>query len=110
MGERLDCHDSTIEVGYRFSVDSRQIRALAAALVTIDTRRVEKNLVQRFVVVSLIADAIVGGLVGLGIGLHVYAPTAWFAVFEIGMPVAVAGGCVGLVAAGGLMFARRVRH
>ena len=54
--------------------------------------------------------AIVGGLVGLGIGLHVYAPTAWFAVFEVGMPVAVAGGCVGLVAAGGLMFARRVCH
>jgi hypothetical protein len=39
---------------------------------------------------------VVGGIVGLVAGLLVYAPTAWFAVFELGVPAAVVGGLGGL--------------
>jgi hypothetical protein len=38
-----------------------------------------------------------GAIVGLVVGLHVYAATAWFAMFEIGVPAAIAGGAVGAV-------------
>ncbi len=39
----------------------------------------------------------VGAIVGLVVGLHVYAATAWAAMFEVGIPAAVAGGTVGLL-------------
>jgi hypothetical protein len=38
-----------------------------------------------------------GGVAGLVLGLLAYPPTAWFAVFEIGLPCAVLGTFVGLV-------------
>jgi hypothetical protein len=40
-----------------------------------------------------------GGVVGLVVGLLAYPPTAWFAVFEVGLPAAVVGSVLGLVAA-----------
>ena len=43
---------------------------------------------------SLIGGA-VGGIVGLVLGIHAYPPTAWFAVFEVGIPGGVVGGLVG---------------
>ncbi len=51
---------------------------------------------------------IVGMVVGLVVGLMVYPPTAWFAVFEAGIPASVLGLLLGLVA--GLLVAswRRV--
>ncbi|WP_125569872.1 hypothetical protein [Nocardioides baekrokdamisoli] len=42
----------------------------------------------------------IGALAGLVIGLDTYAPTAWFAVFEIGIPAAMVGGLLGLLVAG----------
>jgi hypothetical protein len=42
---------------------------------------------------------VIGAIVGLVVGLIAYAPTAWFAVFELGVPAAIAGGILGLVAA-----------
>jgi len=39
-----------------------------------------------------------GGVVGLVVGLRTYAPTAWFAVFEVGVPAALVGSVLGLVA------------
>jgi hypothetical protein len=36
-----------------------------------------------------------GAITGLVVGLHVHAATAWFAVFELGVPAAVAGAAVG---------------
>ena len=51
---------------------------------------------------------VIGCIVGLVRGLMVYAPTAWAATFEIGIPSAllgvVLGGAVGLVA----LMARRL--
>jgi hypothetical protein len=50
----------------------------------------------------------VAGLVlGLVRGLTVYAPTAWAAMFEVGIPFAVVGVTVGFVIVGVRRFRRR---
>ena len=36
-----------------------------------------------------------GAIIGLIVGLHVYAPTAPFAVVELGLPAAIVGGVYG---------------
>ncbi|HEY5249462.1 MAG TPA: hypothetical protein VIJ15_13545 [Dermatophilaceae bacterium] len=51
----------------------------------------------RFVVVGAVSLGVVGGIVGLIVGLFAYPPTAWFAVFEVGIPGAIAGAIVGLL-------------
>jgi hypothetical protein len=38
-----------------------------------------------------------GALVGLAIGLWTYDPTAWAAIFEVGLPAAFLGAALGLV-------------
>ena len=43
------------------------------------------------------AAGALGGVIGLAIGLHVYAPTAWFAILEIGVPAALLGFVLGPV-------------
>lgn len=52
----------------------------------------------------------IGGIIGLIIGLHVYAATAWAAVFELGIPAAIAGGAVGLIIGGAVMMYRTALH
>jgi len=47
-------------------------------------------------------------MVGLVVGLRTYAPTAWAAVFELGVPASILGGLVGF-ASGGLAYALRRR-
>lgn len=64
-------------------------------------------LLVRFVVAGIVLAGGVGGLVGLIVGLRVYPPTAWFAVFELGVPAAVVGALLGL--ASGLSV-RGIRH
>ena len=56
-------------------------------------------LFQRCIAVGGFLGFAVGGTVGLIVGLHVYAATAWFAVFELGIPTAVVGVLAGCVAA-----------
>ncbi len=51
---------------------------------------------------------ITGAVAGLVLGLLAYAPTAWFAVFEVGVPAALVGGLAGAVAAGVVSAYRRV--
>ena len=48
-------------------------------------------------VLGMIVVGVPGAIVGLVIGLNVYAQTAWAAMFEIGIPSAVVGGLVGLL-------------
>ena len=48
-----------------------------------------------------------GGVLGLMIGLSAYPPTAWFAVFELGVPAAVLGGLAGLAIGAIVLVARR---
>jgi hypothetical protein len=51
-----------------------------------------------------------GAFSGLIIGLHVHAPTAWFAVLELGVPAAIAGGLLGFVSGAAAAALRRWRH
>jgi hypothetical protein len=60
---------------------------------------------------ALIGAAVAGGLgfvVGVIVGLVVYAPTALFAGVELGIPAAVLGALLGL-AAGAIVRGRRAR-
>lgn len=61
----------------------------------------------RFVFVGTLSAGAIGAVVGLIVGLHAYPPTAWFAVFELGVPAAVVGALLGL--ASGLSV-RGIRH
>jgi hypothetical protein len=49
----------------------------------------------RWAAIGAIASGLVGAVAGLWIGLVTYAPTAWFAVFELGVPAAIVGGIIG---------------
>ncbi|MGH2860888.1 MAG: hypothetical protein ACRDLT_05180 [Solirubrobacteraceae bacterium] len=55
-----------------------------------------KPLIQRFVTIGVLTGSVVGGIVGLIRGLEVHPATAWFAVFELGVLVAIASGALGL--------------
>jgi len=59
--------------------------------------------------VSAATFGIVGGAVGLVLGLIAYPPTAWFAVFEIGVPAGVLGALLGLAAGSITSRSRRSR-
>jgi len=48
--------------------------------------------------------------VGLVVGLNAYPPTAWFAVLEVGIPSAIVGGMLGLVAGLASMIGKRRLH
>jgi hypothetical protein len=51
---------------------------------------------RRSVLAGAIVVGVVGALAGLIQGLRTYPPTAWFAVFELGVPAAIVGGVLGL--------------
>jgi ABC-type uncharacterized transport system permease subunit len=51
--------------------------------------------VPRFAVIGAAAALVLGGLVGLVLGLHAHPATAWFAVFEVGVPAGIAGAALG---------------
>jgi len=67
-------------------------------------------LVARWVVVGAASASVIGGIVGLVVGLFAYAPTAWFAIVELGVPAGVVGGIVGLVGALILTVGRRIKR
>lgn len=53
---------------------------------------------------------VIGALVGLGVGLVVYPPTAWFAVIELGFPAVIVGTAVGTVGGLVVLAGRRIRR
>lgn len=57
---------------------------------------------------ALICGAL-GLVAGFVRGLFVYAPTAWAAAFEVGIPAAAVGGILGLGIVGVRKIARRTR-
>jgi hypothetical protein len=57
-----------------------------------------------------VCSGVIGAIVGLVVGLNVYAPTAPFAAIELGLPATVAGGIVGLIISAGTMVSRRLRR
>jgi riboflavin transporter FmnP len=48
--------------------------------------------------VGLGSAGLIGAIAGLIVGLMVYAPTAWFAAVELGLPAAVVGAVLGTLA------------
>jgi hypothetical protein len=61
----------------------------------------------RFMVAGAVCAGVLGCVAGLALGLVAYPPTAWFAVFELGIPAAVVGGIVGLVSGSVALAVRR---
>lgn len=62
--------------------------------------------VRQWAATGAVAAGTVGAVVGLIVGLRAHPATAWFAVFELGIPAAVVGGIVGF-AAGAIVSAFR---
>ncbi len=52
-------------------------------------------LIQRFAIVGSTIALLLGGLVGLILGLRTFPPTAWVAVFEVGIPAGILGAILG---------------
>jgi ABC-type uncharacterized transport system permease subunit len=63
----------------------------------------------RWAIVGATSAGTLGAIAGLVLGLG-YPPTAWFAVFELGVPATIAGGLVGFVAALIVMAGRRIKR
>jgi hypothetical protein len=53
---------------------------------------------------------VLGAVAGLVIGLAVYAPTAWFALFELAIPSTFVGAAAGLVIGSAVLLIRRARR
>src|SRR5438105_387281 len=68
---------------------------LVAAVTPVQPRA--SQLPTRWAGRGVVSAFIVGGAVGLVVGLDANPSTAWFAVFEVGIPSAILGGLVGLV-------------
>ena len=64
----------------------------------------------RWASIAAIAFGLSGGIVGLVVGLFVYAPTAPFAAVELGFPALFVGALVGLAAGMIAKMARRIRR
>ena len=61
----------------------------------------------RLAVLGGLALGLLGSAVGLVVGLHVYAPTAWAATCEVGIPSAVLGAVLGGLAGSAALLLRR---
>lgn len=66
--------------------------------------------IQRFATIGVLTGAVVGGICGLIRGLEVHPATAWFAIFELGVPGAIAGGVLGLGCGLMVAAARRLKR
>jgi uncharacterized membrane-anchored protein len=64
----------------------------------------------RYALVGVLLAGFVGAIAGLVIGLHVYAATAWAAMFELGIPAAIAGGVVGFLVGSVVSIVHRLRR
>lgn len=64
----------------------------------------------RYAVVAGLLAGLIGCVAGLVIGLNVYAPTAWFATFELGVPAAMVGAVLGLLVGIIVLTVRRLRQ
>ena len=63
----------------------------------------------RWTVVGAASAGVIGAIVGLVVGLRVYAPTAPFAVVELGLPAAIVGGVIGFTAGLIVTASRRIK-
>ncbi len=68
------------------------------------------SLLQQWMTIGLTVGAVVGGIAGLVLGLENNPATAWFAVFEVGLPAALVGAVLGALAALILTASRRINR
>ena len=71
---------------------------------------VELPLPLRFAVLGGLALGALGCVIGFVIGLNAYAPTAWAATVELGMPSALLGAIIGVAAGSVRLLVLRQRH
>jgi hypothetical protein len=64
----------------------------------------------RHVIAGAVLLGAMGAVTGLIVGLAAYAPTAWFAVFELGVPATFVGGFLGLISGVADMSVRTARR
>ena len=64
----------------------------------------------RWMATGAIVLGVLGGITGLIIGLIVYPPTAWAALFELGIPAAMAGTILGIAVDLVVLLSRRLRR
>jgi hypothetical protein len=69
-----------------------------------------RALIHRCATIGVVAGSVVGGIGGLIRGLEVHPATAWFAVIELGVPVAIAGWLFGLCCGLLATAARRIKR
>jgi hypothetical protein len=93
MGFRRSRMDVTAS-GHRSRVRSAGGQIEVVNTIAVSLRRLP--LPARWAVAGAATAGVIGAIAGLVIGLCVYAPTAAFAVVELGLPAAVAGGFLGL--------------
>jgi hypothetical protein len=67
-------------------------------------------LLKRCATIGAASGGVVGAIVGLIVGLLANPATAWFAIFELGIPAAIAGWLVGSIAALTVTATRRIKH
>lgn len=67
-------------------------------------------LTRRWAAIGATCAGVIGAVAGLVIGLIVNAPTAPFAVVEIGLPATIIGGIIGLLAGLIAIAGRRIRR
>ena len=65
-------------------------------------------LLPRVVALGATSAGVVGGIVGLIVGLHPYAPAAPFAVVEFGLPATIAGAVTGPAIGSLILAVRRI--
>lgn len=98
----------------RSSTDARSCGA--ASDLTVDNRLVRTPrsvlavlpLLARAVVIGTASAGVVGAIIGLVVGLRTYAPTAPFAVVELGLPAAIMGAVAGLAIGSIILAIRRI--
>ncbi|MCA1984515.1 hypothetical protein [Nocardioides nematodiphilus] len=67
------------------------------------------SILVRSVLIGTALFGAAGAVIGLVLGLRAYVPTAWAAVIEVGLPAALLGALLGLIAGGIATLARRGR-
>jgi hypothetical protein len=71
--------------------------------------RPQESLIQNWAAKGAICAGALGAIVGLVVGLFAYAPTAWAAMFEVGVPAFVLGALVGAISGAATTALRRIR-
>jgi|1186.fasta_scaffold307405_1 hypothetical protein len=61
----------------------------------------------RYAVKVAVVLGLLGGAIGLVVGLQTYLPTAWAAMFEVGLPATLAGATIGGIAGSVVQLKRR---